>query len=582
MSKNDFNKAQKFDDIKGIIYNSAMLYPNNIAFVIKEKNENDNDEKNNLKVCYRNITYKNLLDDVNAFGSALYDMGMQDKRIAIFGRNKYEWVIAHLSNLLGSIVSVPLDKELQFDELEVSLIRSQADAIVFDEKYIDLFEKIKQNGKTNIKQYICMSKHDGYKDVESLVNNGYDLIKNGHNEFIQNKIDPDKMAILLFTSGTTSKAKAVMLSQRGIAINVYDMQLVESFYPTDVNIAFLPFHHIFGSTCIIVMLAYGVKTVFYDGLKYIKKNLREYGVTVFVAVPILLEKMYESIEKEIKKEKKYFAFKTALVISKILLFFGIDVRRKLFKEVIDGFGGSIRFIISGGAALSSDIAYKFNSFGIHMVQGYGLTETSPVIAAENDKYLRQGSVGFPMKDDDIKIIDKDKDEIGQIIVKGPNVMLGYYNDPEKTQEVLKNGYFYTGDLGYIDKDGFLYVTGRKKDMIVLKNGKKVFPEEIESMINKLDGVKESFVFALPKTNKDEDYLLSVKIVYYVDKVQKIYGDVDENKLYDIMWKNIKLLNLKLPNYKHIKKLILTDKDLIKTSTQKIKRQEEIKTIENGV
>lgn len=574
-SKNDFNEAQLFDDVKQIIYNSVKLYPDNVAFVIKQKQ--DNDDKN---IEYKNITYKMLLDDINSFGTALYSIGMSKKRIAIFGKNRYEWVVAHIANLLGGIISVPLDKELQFDELQNSLIRSQADAIVFDEKYIDLIEKIKQSGKTNIKEYICMSKNDEYKDINSMINLGKGLISNGDNSFIENKIDPDAMSILLFTSGTTSKAKAVMLSQRGIAINVYDMQLVESFYKNDVNIAFLPFHHIFGSTCIIVMLACGVKTVFYDGLKYIKKNMQEYGVTLFVAVPILLEKMYQGIEKQIKKEGKYFAFKCGIVLSRIMMVFGIDIRRKLFKQVIDGFGGSIRFIISGGAALNPNISDKFNGFGIHTVQGYGLTETSPVIAAENDKYLRHSSVGFPMKHDDIQIIDKDKDGIGQIIIKGPNVMLGYYQDPERTKEVLKDGYFYTGDLGYFDKDGFLYVTGRKKDMIVLKNGKKVFPEELESLVNKINGVKESFVFAMPKENKDEDYILSVKIVYDVDKIKKDYPNVEKDKLYDIMWQEVKKLNLKLPNYKHIKKVIITDKELIKTSTQKIKRQEEIKTIVN--
>lgn len=577
MEKNQFRNAIRFNNVKEIIYNSVKLYPENVAFEIKIQNQ-DKENKNDFK--YVDVTYKKLLEDVNCFGTSLYKMGLNDKKVAVIGKNRYEWVVAHLANLLGDMVSVPLDKDLQTDELEASLIRSEAEAIVFDTKQLEKIEKIKAESKTNIKYYICMDEISEYINMPQLLIEGKKYIDSGYKEYIDKKIDSKKMGILLFTSGTTSLAKAVMLSQYAVATNIYDMQLVESFYDNDVNIAFLPFHHIFGSTCIIMMLANGVKTVFLDGLKYIKKNLKEYKVSVFVGVPILISKMYQSIEKEINEKNKMNIFKFMLKLSNILLKFNIDIRKKVFKDVINGLGGHIRFVISGGAPLDPEVYDKFNRLGIHMVQGYGLTETSPVIAAENDKYMKKNSVGIPMKNVEVKIIDKDENKIGQIMVKGPSVMLGYYKDEQKTNEVIKDGWFNTGDLGYIDQDGFLFVTGRSKDMIVLKNGKKIFPEELELLVNKIQGVKESFVYAKPRDKKDSDFMLSAEIVYDPKVIEKMYPNVSKQELKNIMWDKIKKLNARFPKYKHIKDVIVTSEELIKTTTQKIKRDKELEKIQN--
>ena len=311
-----------------------------------------------------------------------------------------------------------------------------------------------------------MEKNDDFDNFIDYIEDGRNLIKNSNNNFIDYKVDPYKMSILLFTSGTTSKSKAVMLNQYGIATNIYDMQIVEKLLPTDTNIAFLPFHHIFGSTGMLVMLASGVKTVFPDGLRYIKQNLIEYQVSVFIGVPVLVDKMYSNIEKEIEKQGKTRIMKFAMVLSNILLKLNIDIRKKLFKPVVDALGGKMRFVISGGAPLDKKVAKGFNSMGIHLVQGYGLTETSPVIAAENDYCIKPGSVGIPMRSVKAEIVNKDENNIGELRVKGPNIMLGYYENEEATNEVLKDGWFYTGDLAYIDKDGYLFITGRKKDVIV--------------------------------------------------------------------------------------------------------------------
>lgn len=567
---NNLYNTQEFNNIKEIIYNSVEQYSKNIAFVIKHTE--------NKKIEYENITYKQLLEDINKLGTAVYSLGFKGKRIAVIGRNSYEWAIAHLSNLLGGNVSVPLDKDLQYDELESSLIRSKADMIFFDKKYEEKISQIKEKNNTNLKEYVCFEEAEGFKNISELLKIGNEEINSGKTDFINAKIDENEMAILLFTSGTTSKSKAVMLSQKNIASNVYAMQCVEAIYSTDTNIAFLPFHHIFGSTCMVVMLAYGVRTVFPDGLRYIKKNLNEYGVSVFVGVPVLVEAIYKTIMKEVQKQGKTKLVNIVTKISNFLLKLHIDFRRILFKSIINELGGKLRFVISGGAPADSKIAKGFNDLGIEVVQGYGLTETSPVIAAENKKCMKAGTVGIPMLNVKLEIENPDENGIGEIRVKGPNVMLGYYENEEATKEVLKDGWFYTGDLGYLDKNGCLAITGRSKNLIVLKNGKKVFPEELETLVNRLELVEECMVYGMPDEKDKNDVKLSIKVVYNKEIVKEKYSDKTEEELSKIIWNEIKEINKTLPRYKYIKGMILTDEELIKTTTKKVKRQEEMKKI----
>ena len=563
-------EATEFENIKEIIYHSAEVYKDHTAFILKHKNQKE--------IEYEKISYARVLDEVNALGTKFYDLGYQNKRVAVVGRNSYPWVLAHLANLLGGMVSIPLDKELQIDELESSLERSRADVVVFDEKYIENIEEIKRRKQTNLQEYICMTKKEGYLDLPSLIQEGKQLIQEGRTEYLQCEIDSYKMNILLFTSGTTSKSKAVMLSQNNIASNVYAMQLVEKFYPSDVNLAFLPFHHIFGSTAMIVMLACGVTTAFPDGLRYVAQNLKEYKVSVFVGVPLLVEAIYKKVEQGIEKQGKTKMVEIAKKVSNFLLKLGIDIRRKLFRAVIDELGGHMRFVISGGAPLDKRVAKGFNELGIKLVQGYGLTETAPVIAAENEKKVRYGSIGVPMDNVEVEFENKDENGIGELKVKGPNVMLGYYENQEATKQVLKDGWFYTGDLGYMDKDGFLFITGRKKDMIVLKNGKKVFPEEVEILINRLDEVAECMVFGMPDNRDKNDVKLSVKVVYDKEYVKETYSGISQEELEKKIWEKIKEINKTFPPYKYIKHMILTDQELIKTTTKKVKRNEEMKRI----
>jgi len=563
-------EATEFKSVKDIILNCAKVYKDSTAFVIKHKDDE--------KIEYENISYNKMVEDIYGFGTELFALGFEGKRIAVIGKNRYEWVLAHVTNLFGGIVSVPLDKDLQLEELERSLIRSKADAVVFDPKLKDFLEEIKRKDLTNLKEYICMDKIDGYKNVRDMVEEGKKKLESGYRKFVNYEIDENAMNILLFTSGTTSKSKAVMLSQRNIASNVYALQCVEDIRPTDTNIAFLPFHHIFGSTCIIWTLAGGLKNVFPDGLRYIKQNLNEYKVSVFVGVPLLIESMYKAIMKEVEKQGKTKVINIAMKVSDFLLKCHIDVRRKIFKQILGALGGELRFVVSGGAPADCEISKKFYSLGIRTAQGYGLTETAPVIAGEDEIHRKYGTVGIPMINDTIEIVNKDENGIGEIRVKGPNVMLGYYEMPEETEKVLKDGWFYTGDLGFIDKEGYLTITGRIKDMIVLKNGKKVFPEELETLVNRIELVQESMVFGMPDENDKNDVMLSVKVVYNEEVVKEKYADKSEDELYKIIWDEIKKINTTFPRYKHIQKMILTKEELIKTTTKKVKRHEEMKKI----
>lgn len=545
-----------FSNIRDVLINSAKKYPDKPAFIIK-----------NPGGKYENKSFAEFLNDVNAFSRAMTERGYTtDSRVAVIGRNRYEWAVAYCGLLCAGIVSVPLDKDLKDNELGMSLRRSKATAVIFDEKYTDKITRVFESGETSLKECICMSPSDEFTSVQDIVSDGRKISTPVPNP------DPDKMSVLLFTSGTTDIAKAVMLNQRGIARNIYDMQIVEDICYEDVSMAILPFHHIFGSTGLLVMLACGATTVFTDGLRYIAKNLVEYKVSVFVGVPALCDGIYKNVTKKLASVGKLKMFEKLVSVSNALRKVGIDLRSVMFRQLRNALGGKMRLIISGGAPLSKETSAFFNNAGIVLVQGYGLTETSPVIAAEAPGALRIGSVGKPMSGVNVSIVRPDSDGIGEIHVSGDNVMLGYYENDSANAAAFENGKFITGDLGYLDKDGYLFITGRKKDMIVLKNGKKVFPEELEILINRIDGVSESFVYG-----EGSDGLGCDKVVCRVVYDSKFF-DKPEQEIKQILWNNIKEINDTLPIYKHIKGITVTTKPLIKTSTNKIKRAENMKEI----
>ena len=565
--KGTFNKAKEYRDIREILQDSVKNYPDNSAFIIKHK-----DGKN---VDYEKITYKRFMDEINFLGTALIDLGLKDTKVAIIGKNRYEWMVAHFAVINGTGISVPLDKGLPAGEIENSLIMSGCETIVFEKDYLDTIKEIKNKNTTNLKKFICMDdiEDESVLTIKTLLNKGKTLLENGDKRFLKAEIDNEKLSILVFTSGTTSASKGVMLSHKNIVSNIYGLDSFEKIYPTDVNMAFLPFHHTFGSTGLLYLLHHGATNVFCDGIRHIQENLKEYKVTMFICVPLIIEAMYKKIMTQVEKQGQTKKVKFGIKLTRFLLKFGIDIRRKVFKQIIDNLGGSLRFIISGASGIDRKVAEAFNDFGFLTVQGYGLTETSPVLFAENENNIKYGSVGLPLINVEAKIENKNEDGIGEIVAKGPNVMLGYYENKEETDKVLKDGWFYTGDLGYFDKDGFLFITGRKKNVIVLKNGKNIYPEEIEQVISNLSYVAENMVYG---KEKDDDLLLSAKIVYNKEYMDEKYPGKTEEEIKEIIWKDIKEINKTMPQYKHVKNIVVTDKPMIKTTTAKIKRFEEMK------
>ena len=560
-----------YDSIKELITATSTIYKNDTAFRVKVKPGKEPE--------YKDYTYADFMENVNALGASYYSRGFKGGRVAIIGRNQYYWVTAHMACLFGGIVSVPIDKELPPGEMEDSLIRAEVDAVVFDVKNKEQIDQIRANGRTRIREYICMNDHlEGCLNVEDLIVEGRTLSDEIKQEFIDFKPAPESMAILLFTSGTTSKSKAVMLSNRGIACNVADLLVFEVFDEHSTNICFLPFHHILGSTGLLFALADGMRNVFSDGIRYIKQNLSEYGVTFFLGVPALIDKMYETVEKGVEKQGKTKTVERAKKLARFLLFFGIDIRRKLFKEIIGQMGGQLKYIISGGAPLSARVSQGFTDLGIEIYQGYGLTETSPVLAAENKGHIRAGSIGRPLPAVKIEFMDKDEDGMGELCAKAPNVMLGYYNNEELTKDVIRDGWFHTGDLGYMDKDGYIFLTGRKKDMIVLKNGKKAFPEEIELLMNKIPGVADSFVFGEPIDGDWTDLRIALQVQYSAKEIEEVYGVDTPDRIRDVLWEKIKEVNQTIPHYKRVTDLYLTEEPFIKTTSLKIKRKEQLKRV----
>lgn len=566
------HKFEKFTDLKDMLQKSGEKFGDRPAYIFKTEEEGK----------FREITHKEFREEINCLGTALINLGLKDKRIAVISENRYEWGVAYLATVTGTGVVVPLDKALPNNEIESLIIRSEVEAIFYSNKYDEVMNKIKEHGNTSVKYFISMDLEKKEKDVYSqkeLTEQGKKLIEEGNREFLDAKINPDIMGIMLFTSGTTAMSKAVMLSHKNICANLMDIASVIKLDENDRMLSFLPLHHTFECTVgFLYPISKGSSIAFCEGIRHIADNIKEFQITTMISVPVLYESMYKKVMKGIEKKGKLETVKKGIKISQFLLKFGIDIRKKIFKEIHDNLGGKARLFVAGGAALDPEAEKGFNELGITMLQGYGLTETSPVIAAEDDKYRRLSSIGKAFPSLDVKIVDPNEEGIGELVAKGPSMMLGYYNNDEATKETIdEEGWLHTGDLARIDKDGYIFISGRKKFVIVLKNGKNIYPEELETLLNKIEGISESFVYGRPED--DGDYKICCKIVYDKEMMQELYGTTDEEKLKEILWQEVKKVNKTMPAYKYIRDISITDKPLIKTTTQKIKRFEEIKTVE---
>lgn len=570
--KRKLYKGRELRDFKELVSRYEHEYSDKIAFTYKENPKSKE---------HINITYSKFVKDIKSLATSLIHMGLSQKRVAIISSNRYEWCVSYLAITTSNMVVVPLDKALPSNEIINLIQRSNVEAIIFDKIYLDTILDLKTKNCSNLKYLICMDniENNNVQLYTNLLYNGSTLIDNGDTKYDNIQINPNKMSIMLFTSGTTSISKAVSLSQSNICNDIYALSQMTDIRKDDIFLSFLPLHHTFESTCTFLYgTSCGITVAFCDGLRYVSNNLKEFNITGFVSVPLLLEVMYKKITKSIEEQGKTLLVNNMLKFSNILLKCGIDIRKKLFKSVLSSFAPHLRVLIAGGAPMNKNAIEFFVGIGINLLQGYGLTETSPVLAGENDKYKRAGSVGFPLPGIDIEIDNPNENGIGEIKAKGPTIMEGYYENEDSTKEVLKAGWFYTGDLGYIDKDGFLFVTGRKKDVIVLKNGKNIYPEELEILINKLPYVSESIVYGKPDAKKD-DLILCAKIVYNNDILKETFPNITKEEYHNQIWKDIKSeINKSMPAYKSIREILITDEPLIKTTTQKVKRFEEIKKI----
>ncbi|NSW89218.1 MAG: AMP-binding protein [Firmicutes bacterium] len=554
-------------NLKDMINSSVDIFGEKTAFLVKNKSGNDNN--------YSPITYKQFKYDLDAIGTALLNLGLKNKRIALIGENRYEWAISYLAVVNGTGVVVPLDKDLPQNEIENLLRRSEANAIIFSGSIYPQIKEIIRNNNS-VEYYINM---DGIEDDDSilafnkLLEKGKELLDKGDKSFIDAEIDEKVMNILLFTSATTDKSKAVMLSHENICTNLMAMSSMTYIDPTDIFLSVLPIHHTYECTCGFLCPLYrGAAIAYCEGLRHILKNLQESKATVMLAVPLIFEAIYKRIWEQAAKSGSANKLKTGIKISNFLRKLGIDITKRLFAPIYNNFGGNIRLFISGAAPIDPYVSKGFRDFGLTFIQGYGLTECSPIVTLNRDVYFKDDAAGLPLPGLEVKIDNPNEEGVGEIIVKGKNVMLGYYQDEEATSKALKDGWFYTGDLGYIDTDGFIHITGRKKHVIVTKNGKNIYPEEIEILLNRSPYIKESLVYG----KNDEvygDVVVSAVIVPDMDKIQEDFKDqaLSDEEIYNLIKKEVKEVNKKLVMYKYIRDFSLRENEFAKTTTKKIKR-----------
>ena len=565
------SRKMKFTDLKDMLNQTGEVYGDRPAYIFKTEE----------KGKFRTITHKEFRENINALGTTLIQMGLKDKRIALISENRYEWELSYLAVAAGVGVIVPLDKALPDNELESLILRSQVEAIIYSSKYDVIMKTLREKKNTNLKYFISMDLEENTQGIyaeKALVEKGKKLLADGNKTYIDAKIDAEKMGIMLFTSGTTAMSKAVMLSHKNLVTNVMD--IIQRFDLTDEDrfLSFLPLHHVFECTVgFLYPISIGGSIAFCEGVKHMAENIKEFEITAMISVPAVFDIIYRKVMKTIEKKGKLANLEKGKKVSQFLLKMKIDLRKQLFKEVHESLGPKLKLVVTGGAALDPETEKGFNDLGFDVEQGYGLTETAPVIAAETPKCRRLGSIGKKFPSVEVKIDDPDEEGIGELMAKGPSIMLGYYENEEATKSALESdGWFHTGDLARIDKDGYIYISGRKKSVIVLNNGKNVFPEEIETLLNKVEGIKETFVFE--KKEDDGDVKVCVEIVYDKELIKELYNIEGEENIKEFLWDKVKEVNKLMPKYKYVREMVITEEPLIKTTTLKIKRHEELKKV----
>ena len=551
-------KRDDFSTLQEMLYTVSEKYSNKTAFVLKDK----------AGMTY-NVSYYNFVRDVESIGISLVNAGYQDKKIAVIGRNSYKWAISYLAASIVGIV-VPIDKELHTDEIINFLNISGASVILGDDKNLKL---IKQDIK-NIDHEMAFinfdlkSNNDFFYGFDAFKSAGLYHLDNDQNPFKRITVNPDEMHFLLFTSGTTGNSKGVCLSHRNICSNIFSIGSIVKVDTTTSILSILPIHHTYECTLGFLLVISSGGTISYcSGFRYLADDFVLYKPNIILSVPLLLEKLHEKIMKALKEAlpEKYFN-KNKHIIDAVPFFLRPFIKKKIAKS----FGGNLKKIIVGAAPIDPELMKSFNKFGILVLSGYGLTECSPLVAGNNDLFHNFSSTGLPIPNVEYIIDNPNEEGIGEILVKGPNVMLGYYQNEQATKESFKDGYFKTGDLGKIDENGWLYITGRSKSVIITKNGKNVYPEELEELLYKSDYIEEALVKG-DYNEKHQDTEVTALIVPNMDNIKKEIAKPTKEDITKIINNAIKAINAKLPTFKHIKNVSIRNEEFEKTTTQKVKR-----------
>ncbi len=557
-------------DFRDMVDQCVSEFGDEPAFMIKQKNGE-----------YYKMNYTEFRDEIHALGTAMISMGLKGKKIAVMGGNSYRWILTYLATQIAGNVIVPVDKELMFDDINTILTVSESSFLFVDKKSLKKLEERKDNLPEGLKIVLLDEEddRDGYMGFGTVFAIGKKLVEENsdyYTEFKNVEIDPNACSVIIFTSGTSGLAKGVMLSQQNICFVITSNSSVADIHPGDQYLSVLPMHHTFECTIgILAPLYNGCCIAFNDSLLHLMKNIQEVKPTVFVTVPLMLEKFHGRIMQAVSEKK---GGKLKLTFGKLLAAstnaVGVNLNDKIFEEITRNFGGRLRLIIVGAAAVRPEVIKDFKTFGIPSYIGYGLTECAPLVACNHDDLFTIDTVGKPIPGVDVKIINQDSQGVGEICVKGPNVMLGYYKDEAQTREVIDEyGWFHTGDLGTQDEDGIIRINGRIKNVIVTKNGKNIFPEEIEYHLNSNPLIAESMVVGFDTDDYDET-VVEAKIFPDMDAIKKKSKSEEEpssDEILKLISDVIKDINKKLPNYKNIKKISIRENEFIKTTTSKIKR-----------
>lgn len=570
--KNKFYEETHYTDVKEIFKRSIEKYKNNIY--ILERPEHDH------KAKFEEFTYERFGNDVINLGTGLIKhLNLKGERIIIIGENTYYWYVSYFSILCGAGIAVPVDKELPNNEIENVIKRSRASAVIFSKKKKDAIEKIKDN-LPMVKYFIEMNSNANLQGrdigIEKVIEEGKKITNEGNTEYMDIEIDPEEFKFLIFTSGTTSQAKGVMLCHRNLAENVNAVSKYVKIYESDRFFSVLPLHHTYESSIgALLPFANGSSVTVCGGLRYIVPDMQEAKPTAMLAVPLLVENLYKKINQTIEKSGKAGLVNSMIHVTNALKGVGIDIKRKVFKEIYDNLGGNMRIIVSAAAPIDKKIGRWVQDIGIEFLQGYGLTETAPIAALTPECDPRVGSVGLPVNCAQIKIHNPNENGEGEIWIKSKTLMLGYYEDEEATKEVVYDGWFNSGDIGYQDKDGYVYVTGRSKNVIVTQNGKNIYPEEIELLLSKIPEIAECMVYG-KEVEGEKELIISVKVIPNKEEIERLHGkDLKEEEIHKIIWNKIKEVNKSLTSYKAIKNLELKHDEFAKTTTMKIKRYVEL-------